>query len=409
MNKKISKKIAVLLILIFLLLPMGALATNTELPTHNAHTMRLPSQTVDELLFNDVLPSDWFYNAVTWASENGIVNGVSETEFAPGRHMTRAMLVTVLWRYAGMPDSGEPTFADVASNRWYSEAIAWAAENEIVLGYNESTFGPNDFITREQMYTVLYRFMHFASITIQLNEELYLQQIADADDISRWAREALHFMFNANVMFRHDTSDLYARPQDNALRSEIVGALYIFHNQAKGATSNEPMEFYLRRHRTRLHEDAWNQELGRFAYPELPQHPALIRSMNQLNNYMEYFCGLPLFWDLQGNPTYMNDVVFSKYSEDFFKERMLVILYITESSGHYSHNVDAVLENGNILITRRIVPIGVGIETTWHILIELERSMIPKEFTMVISDAYCPMWDEYEWLDAYPPMDSHVN
>ena len=193
----------------------------------------------DELPFKDVDPNDWFYNSVVWAYNNGIMNGVSDTEFAPNANMTRAMLVTVLWRYAGQPEAGESTFDDVESGTWYSEAVAWAAENGIVTGHNETTFGPRGQINREQMYTILYRYMNFAGLTIELEDEMRLPQFADEDEISDWAKDALHFMFDAGVMFREHDFDNYARPQEYAPRGEIAGAMYFFDMLAISSESEE--------------------------------------------------------------------------------------------------------------------------------------------------------------------------
>ncbi|MCL2376842.1 MAG: S-layer homology domain-containing protein [Defluviitaleaceae bacterium] len=181
---------------------------------------------IGDLSFTDVHEDDWFYTPVMWAFANGIMNGISTTEFAPNSPMTRAMLVTVLWRYAGEPSAGQSAFADVAAGHWYTEAIAWAAANSIVLGFNETTFGPNETINREQMYTILYRYVNFAGLNIALEEEMRLQQFADANLVSDWALEALHFMFDAGIMFSESSLDNYARPQTNALRGEIAGAMY---------------------------------------------------------------------------------------------------------------------------------------------------------------------------------------
>ena len=180
------------------------------------------------LPFTDVDVNDWFFASVAWALENGIMNGMSETEFSPDGTMTRAMLVTVLWRYAGEPDAGELTFDDVPNGAWFSEAIAWAAENGIVTGIESSIFAPDDNVNREQMYTILYRYMNFMEIDIKLDEEMRLQQFADDDLVSDWAREALHFMFDAGIMFTNSSLDNNARPQIDATRAEIAAAMYFF-------------------------------------------------------------------------------------------------------------------------------------------------------------------------------------
>lgn len=178
--------------------------------------------------FVDVQEYDWFFTAVMWCYNNGIMYGVSATEFAPQSQMTRAMLVTILWRYAGSPDAGEVTFADAQRDTWYSTAVAWASENGIVYGYDETTFGVNDPITREQMYTILYRYKEFAGLTIPLEEEMRIRRFADEEKVSDWALDALRLMFDAGIMFRYSTLDNYARPQELAVRGEIAGAMYFF-------------------------------------------------------------------------------------------------------------------------------------------------------------------------------------
>lgn|GEM_PF-2753855 len=208
--------------------------TIVPLPAGEAERVQVPRPEIitEDLPFVDVRPTDWFYNPVVWAYRNEIMNGVSPTSFAPNVNMTRAMLVTVLWRYAGMPDAGEAGFADVGRDTWYSVAVAWAAENGIVLGYNATTFGTRDYINREQMYTILYRYMNFAGLAFQLDEEMRVQRFADEDDVSDWAIEAIRVMFDAGVMFRYSSTDFHVRPQENAFRGEIAGAMFFLNMHA---------------------------------------------------------------------------------------------------------------------------------------------------------------------------------
>ena len=183
-----------------------------------------------DLPFEDIADYDWFFNAAVWAFENGIMQGISETEFGPEAGMTRAMLVTILWRYAGEPASPEGAFAfgDVDRGAWYVDAVEWAAANGIVAGVADDTFAPYDAVNREQMYTILYRYMNFAGLTIALEEEMRLQAFDDADLVSDWASDAMHLMFDAGIMFRYHDFDFYARPQQDVQRAEIAGALFFF-------------------------------------------------------------------------------------------------------------------------------------------------------------------------------------
>ena len=221
----------------------GVLDGRNLVVTYNIATASIPAFTLPisiKVLYEGIMPlvgvmpfkdvdlNEWYYNPIAWAFENAIMNGNSATTFAPDGNMTRAMLATVLWRYAGQPEAGQAPFSDVAEGRWYSDAIAWAAENEIVLGYSATVFGVNDFISREQMYTILYRYMEFAGSTIPLEEESRIKEFVDDDEISTWARDAMHFMYDAGVVFRLSTIDNNARPKDNAFRGEIAGAMYFF-------------------------------------------------------------------------------------------------------------------------------------------------------------------------------------
>ena len=337
-----------------------------------------------ELPFEDVQPHDWFYNPVVWAYNNGLMNGISNTEFAPNGYMTRAMLVTLLWRYDGMPNAGEAAFADVAADRWYSRAIAWAAENGIVTGYDETTFGVNDFITRQQMYTVLYRYMNFAGITIAVEDEMRLHQFADADDISGWAKDALHFMFDIGVMFRYHDFDFYARPREYALRGEIAGAIYFFSMRRTEAEYSSPVDAGIDFIPRIIRTDAffWSLESG------FPNHPATVRSMAELHAYIGFFNQHVLSWNADGQAVYMNNVVFDAYNEAFFENHALVIFFLAESSGSNSHRVDAVFANGDIYVTRIIPEIGTADMAGWHFLIEVDSLVVPEQFFVTVNNEY---------------------
>lgn len=109
--------------------------------------------------FSDVQDGAWYAEAVEYCRQHDIMNGVSATSFAPKDTLTRAMLATVLYRMSGSPDvSDTPSFHDVQAGTWYSDAAAWAAKNEIVTGYGGGIFGVNDPTTREQAVTILWRY-----------------------------------------------------------------------------------------------------------------------------------------------------------------------------------------------------------------------------------------------------------
>lgn len=140
--------------------------------------------------FKDVDPNAWYAEAVEMVVEEGLFNGVSDDRFDPEGRMTRAMLVTVLWRLDGKAAAkADCSFKDVLPGQWYSEAVAWASENEIVKGYDADTFGTNDFITREQMATILYRYANYASIKTGARADL--SGFADAASVHSYAETSV--------------------------------------------------------------------------------------------------------------------------------------------------------------------------------------------------------------------------
>jgi len=113
--------------------------------------------------FTDVAADAWYADAVAYVQEHGLMNGNTPTEFAPEENLTRAMLVTVLYRFAGEPEvSGEDGFSDTANGQWYSNAVLWATQQGVVNGYGEGLFGPNDNITQEQLALIMSRYTEAA-------------------------------------------------------------------------------------------------------------------------------------------------------------------------------------------------------------------------------------------------------
>lgn len=110
------------------------------------------------LPFTDMNTSDWYYDAVQYAYEKGMMNDTSATTFSPNDTTTRGMIVTILHRMEGTPAAVGTTFTDVPTGQWYSDAVSWASANGIVGGYGNGLFGPGDPITREQMAAILNRY-----------------------------------------------------------------------------------------------------------------------------------------------------------------------------------------------------------------------------------------------------------
>ena len=175
--------------------------------------------------FTDVLESDWFHEAVDYVYLHGLMNGVDETHFEPMGTMTRAMLVTVLYRLSGSPEiSTANPFTDVADGQWYTDAILWANDSGIVTGYGEGLFGTNDSVTREQIATILYRYARSAGYDVGMTADL--SAYADASAISSWAVEAMGWA-NAAGLISGRTADTLV-PGGTANRAEVATVLMRF-------------------------------------------------------------------------------------------------------------------------------------------------------------------------------------
>ena len=175
--------------------------------------------------FDDVRSAHWFADAVEYVTENGIMNGTAADTFSPNAPATRAMLVTVLYRLAGSPDADAAHgFADLTRGAWYVDAVAWAAENGIVDGVGASRFAPNVGITREQLAVILYRYAQHCGLDVSAAEDL--SGYADAQSVSPWAQAAMHWAVSAGLISGRSASAL--APQSGATRAEIAQLLMSF-------------------------------------------------------------------------------------------------------------------------------------------------------------------------------------
>ena len=172
------------------------------------------------LPFTDVKSGDWFYDAVKYAYENGLMNGTSATTFAPNGTMNRAMIVTVLYRLEKSPAvTVASKFTDVPDGQWYSDAVAWAAANNIVNGYDETTFGPMNAVTREQMAAILYRYEQYKGMdTVTLEENL--NRFPDKDKISAYAVPALQWAVGQKII--NGNADGTLDPTGTATRAQVA-------------------------------------------------------------------------------------------------------------------------------------------------------------------------------------------
>ena len=177
------------------------------------------------LPFPDVTEGDWFYDAVRYAYETGLMDGVEDNLFAPNSETTRAQLVTILYRLAGEPEpGGDSGFSDVAAGIWYTDAVAWAAENGIVNGVSDTEFAPGDDITREQLAAILYRYAAYQGYDVSQRADL--SGFGDASSIRPYAQEALSWASAQGLVLGFEDGSL--RPQGTASRAQIAAVLMRF-------------------------------------------------------------------------------------------------------------------------------------------------------------------------------------
>ena len=181
---------------------------------------------VSTLPFDDVDVDDWFYDAVEYAYENDLMNGVSSDEFDPNGTLTRGMMVTVLYRLEGEPESrADLPFEDVEPGTWYTEAVRWAVDEGIVLGTTDTTYEPDAMITREQLATMLYRYAAYKDYDTTQGG-MAIREFADYEDISDWALEGLDWAVNAELVNGKENNLL--DPTGSATRAETATLLMRF-------------------------------------------------------------------------------------------------------------------------------------------------------------------------------------
>lgn len=175
------------------------------------------------LPFADVSGSDWFYNDVRYVYEKGIMDGTGIDRFSPNAPLTRAMIVTILYRMAGSPSvSGSSDFTDVAAGKWFAKAVAWAAANGIVNGYGSGLFGPNDPVTREQLAAILYRYAVYGGMTAVTLEE-NLGSFADTAQLSAYAIQAMNWAVGQGLI---NGSGSNLVPKAQATRAQVAAIIH---------------------------------------------------------------------------------------------------------------------------------------------------------------------------------------
>lgn len=177
--------------------------------------------------FVDVKRSQWFYDAIKFANQNKIFNGMSSTTFEPDTAMTRAMFVTVLYRLAGEPEvTGESKFADVIKDSYYEKAVIWAEQNEIVKGISDTEFAPDVEITREQMSAIMHRFAEYMGYDVSVGEDTNILSYEDFAEISEYAIPSMQWAVGTGLMKGQTDSTL--NPRATTTRAEVATLIQRF-------------------------------------------------------------------------------------------------------------------------------------------------------------------------------------
>lgn len=186
--------------------------------------------------YTDVAQDAWYKDAVDYVTDNGLLVGVADDQFGPEQNVTRAMVVTVMWRQSGAPASdGESAFTDVPDGEWYTAAVAWGADNGMVAGMSDTTFEPNTPVTREQLVAFMQRFAQKNGEDTSVGDGSVLDAYTDADAVSDWAENAMIWALENGVI--SGMTDTTIAPQGNATRAQYAAIL-----QRTGATISDEID-----------------------------------------------------------------------------------------------------------------------------------------------------------------------
>lgn len=174
--------------------------------------------------FTDVASGAWYYDAVSFVYKRGLMSGTGDNLFSPNVTTSRGMIVTILYRLDGSPSASSAGFTDVTSGQWYTDAVNWAAANDIVAGYGNGLFGPNDTVTREQMAVILYRYAQYKGYDTSASNSL--NGYTDVGGVSSWALTAMQWA-NAEGLI-NGTSSTTLSPTSGATRAEVAQILMRF-------------------------------------------------------------------------------------------------------------------------------------------------------------------------------------
>lgn len=171
----------------------------------------------------DISPGSWYYDAVKFVLAEGYFAGTDDGLFVPDGPLTRAQLAQVLWTMAGSPVAGATQFTDVASSDWFYTAVSWCQQEDLLAGYADGTFSPNDLLSREQMVSVLHRYARYTGSNLRGTADL--SQFSDGDQVSSWAVDSMRWALTNGLIT--GTGDAL-RPADTVARAELASVLHAY-------------------------------------------------------------------------------------------------------------------------------------------------------------------------------------
>lgn len=179
----------------------------------------------DVLIPFDVVPEAWYFDAVSFGLSQGYFAGADDGYFLPDGQLPRSQIAQVLWSMTGSPEveSAQPQFVDVSPDDWFYPAVTWCAQEGVIFGYGSDTFGPGDLLTREQMVTILYQYAQYMGTSLRSDADM--SKFTDTDDISQWAVDNMRWAVTNGLI---SSSSKELRPKDIVSRAELASALYSY-------------------------------------------------------------------------------------------------------------------------------------------------------------------------------------
>ena len=194
-------------------MPSGTVSVEATFTASNT-----PAPVIPSTGFVDVSASAWYYNAVNYVVDEGIMSGTGANTFEPNTTLTRAMVAQMLYAMSGKPNQGSNTFGDVDSSAWYADAVAWVSYKGVMTGYGEGRFAPNTPVTREQMALILYNYAKLQGYDTDASSSL--SSFADGASVSSWAQQAMSWAVAQGLFSGRDGNML--TPAGTATRAEIA-------------------------------------------------------------------------------------------------------------------------------------------------------------------------------------------